>query len=274
MLREVKGLHGAVLHARDGEIGSVDNILFDDKTWIVRYLVVNTGGWLNGRKVLIAPPALRMLDWEQHVLAVHLTRAQVENSPGLDTDEPVSRQWETDTYDYYGWPYYWGMGGIGMGMGGMGLGMIGGGWHSPGLIDSADTAATPDPGDVHLRSAKEVTGYTVAARDGDIGHVADFLVDDDNWRIRCLAVDTRDWWPGKQVLLPLDWIEQISWPDGTVAVEVTRSQIQNAPYWEPGKPFSPAFLGQLAGYHAKLGGQKEAEVRAEAGRAEALAGLR
>ncbi len=262
MLREVKKLHGAVLRAYDGELGSVDEILFDDQTWTVRYLVINTGSWLNGRKVLIAPAALGVLDWEQRKLEVNLTRTQVQDSPGSETDEPVSRQWETDTYNYYGWPYYWGMG------------MVGGAWYSPGLIGSTDTPTVPDPDDVHLRSTKEVTGYTVEARDGDIGHVADFLVDDNNWCIRCLAVDTRDWWLGKQVLLPLDWIEQISWPDRSVTAEVTRSQIQNAPYWEPGKPFSPAFLGQLAAYHAKLGGQKEAEVRAEARQTEALAGRR
>ncbi len=218
MIREVKKLHGVALSASDGELGSVDEILFDDQTWTARYLVVNTGGWLNGRKVLLPPAAFGVLDWEQRVLDVNLTHAQVQDSPGSETDEPVSRQWEIDTYDYYDWPYYWGMG------------MAGGAWYSPGLIGSADTATVPDPDDVHLQSTKEVTGYAVAARDGDIGHVADFLVDDDNWRIRCLAVDTRDWWPGKQVLLPLDWIEQISWPEGTVSAEVTRSQMQNAPY--------------------------------------------
>ena len=253
MLREVKKLHGALLCAYDGDLGSVDEILFDDHTWTVRYLVVNIGGWLNGRKVLIAPPALGMLDWEQRKLEVHLTRTQVENSPSVDSDQPVSRQWETDTYDYYGWPYYWGMG------------MVGGAWYSPGLIGSADTATVLDPGDVHLRSTKEVTGYTVEARDGGIGHVADFLVDDENWRIRCLAVDTRDGWPGKQVLLPLDWIGQISWPEGSITAEATRSQIQNAPYWEPGKPFSPAFLEQLARYHAqqRFGVREMPETRSE-----------
>lgn len=239
MLREVKKLHGATLRAYDGDLGSVDEVLFDDESWAVRYLAVNTGGWLNGRSVLLAPAALGILDWEKHILEVNLTRAQVENSPGIETDEPVSRQWETDTYDYYGWPYYWGMG------------MVGGSWYSEGLSGSVETATVPDPGDVHLRSTKEVTGYTVAARDGDIGHVDDFLVDDDNWRIGFLAVSTRDWWPGKRVLLPLDWIGQINWPERRVTAKVTRSQIQNAPFWEPGKPFSPAFLDQLAHYHTQ-----------------------
>lgn len=244
MLREVKKLHGAVLCAYDGELGRVDEILFDDQLWTVRYLVADTGGWLNGRKVLLAPAALGAVDWERHRLDVNLTRTQIENSPGIETNEPVSRQWEKDTHDYYGWPYCWGLDSIGM---------AGSPWYSSALMIPEIPAAAEDPGEAHLRSTKDVTGYGVAARDGDIGHVADFLVDDENWRIRCLAVDTCDWWLGKQVLLPLDWVEQINWPERTVSAEVTRSQIQNAPYWEPGKPFSPAFLEQLARYHAQQG---------------------
>lgn len=255
MIREVKKLHGSVLRATDGELGSVNELLFDDQFWTVRYLIVNTGGWLDGRKVLIAPTALGALDWEQRVLNVNLTRSQVENSPGVNTDEPVSRQWEADTYNYYSWPYYWGMGG--------------GPWYSSGLIGSVEAATVPAPSDVHLRSTQEVTGYAVAAQDDDIGHVTDFLVDDETWRIRCLAVGTRDWWPGKQVLLPLDWVGEISWLDQTVTAEVTQYQIRNAPSWEPDKPFSPAFLGQLARYHAR---QEFGMQESQAGRVDAFAG--
>lgn len=249
MLREVKKLHGVTLRAYDGDLGSVDEILFDDQSWTVRYLAVNTGGWLSGRSVLLSPVSLGVLDWEKQVLEVNLTRAQVEDSPGIETDEPVSRQWETDIHNYYGWPYYWGMGGTGT----LGTGMVGSPWYFQTLLMPDGSEAVPEPGDVHLRSTREVTGYGVTARDGDIGHIADFLVDDDTWRIRCLAVDTRDWWPGKQVLLPLDWISQISWLDRKVMAGVTRDQIRNAPYWEPGKPFSPAFLEQLARYHTQEG---------------------
>ncbi len=252
MLRVVKELHGAVLRACDGELGRVDEILFDDQTWAVRYFVVDTGGWLRGRKVLLAPMVLGAVNWKQQTLDVNVTRSQVKDSPGVDTNQPVSRQWETETHDYYGWPYCWGLGSIGL---------VGNPWYASALMIPE---AAEDPGEAFLRNTKDVTGYEVAGRDGDIGHVADFLVDDENWRIRCLAVDTKDWWLEKQVLLPLDWIGQISWLGGSVAAEVTQSQIQNAPYWEPGKPFSPAFLEQLAGYHAMLGGQKEVEARAEA----------
>jgi hypothetical protein len=260
MLREVKQLHGAVLYARDGEIGKVDEILFDDAQWTVRYLVVDTGGWLTGRKVLIPPIALGVLDWDRHLLNVNLTRDQVEQSPPAETDKPVSRQWETDYHDYYLWPYYWGgMGGFVGTMGGLSGGME----LSVAQVASAEgEARSPqqeaekrarDKGDVHLRSTKEVTGYGIVALDGHLGHVDDFIIDDKTWVIRYLAVDTRDWWPGKKVLLPPDWIGPTLWPERTVAlaVKVTRDQVRNGPEWHPHDPISPAFEAELSDYYAR-----------------------
>ena len=269
MLREVTKLRGAVLRAQDGEIGSVDDILFDDELWTARYLVVNTGGWLNGRKVLIAPAALGLLDGDRQALRVKLTRDQVEGSPGVDTDKPVSRQWETDYHDYYGWPYYWGGIGLsgGMTLSGVQLARAANGGTSQQEADerARDHESARDQQDVHLRSAQEVTGYGIEARDGHLGHVDDFLIDDETWKIRYLAVDTRDWWPGKKVLLPLDWIGRVSWPDRTVATEVTRDQVQNGPEWDPREPISRAFEGQLARYYnGQHLGRPESAARREA----------
>ena len=253
MLREVKSLHGATLRAQDGELGSVDDILFDDELWTARYLVVSTGGWLDGRKVLIAPAALGLLDGDRQTLRVNLTRDQVEGSPSAETEKPVSRQWEMDYHDYYGWPYYWGGMGLtgGMALSGVQLARAVDDGTSQQETDerARDHESARDHQDVHLRSAQEVTGYGITARDGHLGHVEDFLIDDETWKIRYLAVDTRDWWPGKKVLLPLDWIGQVSWPDRTVAAEVTRDQVQNGPEWNPREPISRAFEEQLARYY-------------------------
>jgi hypothetical protein len=264
MLREIKRLHGAVLHAQDGEIGSVDDILFDDEVWAARYFVVNTGGWLDGRQVLIAPAALALLDGNRQALSVNLTRDQVAGSPAAETERPVSRQWEKDYHDYYGWPYYWG----GMGLTG-GMGITGGMGLSGGMgLAGVQLARTPqqeederarnhdpapDPGASHLRSSREVTGYGIAASDGHLGHVDDFIIDDETWKVRYLAVDTRDWWPGKKVLLPVDWIGPTLWPERTVALAmmVTRDQVRNGPEWHPHKPISPEFEAELAEYYAK-----------------------
>jgi len=267
MLRGVKGLHGDSLKARDGEIGSVDEVLFDDEHWTVRYLVADTGGWLFGRKVLISTVALAAVDWEQRILNVNLTREQIENSPGVGTHEPVSRQWEADYHDYYAWPYYWGGMGLNTGLGfsgGLGLSAVG---YPGALLPSAEGDArrsqekaderarghqsARDRGDVHLRSTREVTSYGIAARDGHLGHVEDFIVDDETWKIRYLAVDTNNWWLGKKVLLPLDWIGQANWPDRTVTVEITRDQVRNAPEWDPHMPISRTLEDELSTYYAR-----------------------
>src|SRR5436305_1256813 len=79
-------------------------------------------------------------------------------------------------------------------------------------------------GDPHLRSTREVTGYRISAADGDLGHVDDLLMDDESWAIRYLVVDTRNWWPGKKVLLPPPWIQRVSWIDQEVEVNLTRAQ--------------------------------------------------
>lgn len=254
MLRELKGLHGNVLHARDGEIGSVDEALFDDEHWTVRYLVVNTGGWLLGRKVLIPPNALGLLDGDRQALRVNLTRDQVEGSPSAETEKPVSRQWEKDYYDYYEWPYYWGGMGLtgGMALSGVQLSREVGDARTPqeAADERARDAQSPrDRGDAHLRSSGEVTGYGIVALDGHLGHIDDFIVDDEAWRIRYLAVDTRDWWPGKKVLLPTEWIGRTLWPEGTVSVEVTRDQVQNGPEWHPHEPISHVFEAELTDYY-------------------------
>jgi len=70
--------------------------------------------------------------------------------------------------------------------------------------------------DPHLRSTRQVTGYHIHATDGELGHVEDFIVDDENWAVRFLVVDTRNWLPGKKVLLSPQWIERVEWADSSV----------------------------------------------------------
>ncbi|BDI34101.1 hypothetical protein CCAX7_61520 [Capsulimonas corticalis] len=256
MLIQVKDLHGNALRALDGEIGKIDEILFDEEQWTVRYLIVDTGGWLDGRKVLIAPAALGVLDWDLRVLNVNLTRDQIEKSPGIETNEPVSRQWETEYYDYYAWPFYWGGMGLTGGTGVPGAVMVAK-ENEAGMSPQAENErargheSARDRGDPHLRSTKEVSGYKIAAQDGHIGHVEDFIVDDTVWKLRFLAVDTRDWWPGKKVLLPHDWIGLTIWVDHTVTVDITCDQVRNAPEWDSGKPISPQFEEELLAYYTR-----------------------
>ena len=238
MLRNVNDLRGFAIHATDGVIGEVDDLYFDDENWAVRYLIVDTGGWLAGRKVLISPYAIGQPDWDRRELPVKLTKAQVEGSPDIDTRKPVSRQHEAHYSSYYGYPYYWGSEGL------WGLGTY------PGIVpakipaDQETTAKGPswpqESADAHLRSCRELAGYHIQALDGDIGHVEDMLVDDYTWAIRYLTVNTSNWWGGHLVLISPQWVDEVSWPDSKVSVGLTREAVREAPPYDPSLPLDRA----------------------------------
>ena len=107
MLDSVSTLKGYELTCLDGEIGSIKEFFFDDEDWSIRYLVANTGGWLTGRQVLISPPALNAVSRSARQVSLDLSKQQIENSPPLSSDEPVSRQFQRVFYEYYGWPMHW-----------------------------------------------------------------------------------------------------------------------------------------------------------------------
>lgn len=261
MLRSAKGLQGFAIHATDGNIGHVEEFYFDDEHWTVRYLVVNTGSWLLGRRVLISPMGIRGVDWEHRAVDLGLTREQVASAPDIDTDKPVSRQQEWNYYGYYGWPIYWG-GGLAWGAA-MYPGLM---VPPPGTINDpqrrdldVDTDAVPGAGqyhpyDTHLRSTKEVAGYGIIARDGELGHVEDFLIDDRSWGIRYLTIDTTNWWPtGKMVLIPPQWLDSVSWAESKVRVDHTREEIRSAPEWDPNHPVTRGWEERLHGHFGRPG---------------------
>ena len=200
MLRSVKDVRGVTVGASDGDIGRVDDLYFDDERWGIRYVVVDTGGWLSARRVLISPIAFGPPDWRSQRLPVALTKEQLRNSPDIDTQRPVSRQHEAEYARYFGYPYYW----VGAGLWGMGAEprpLVRASAQQPD-VDArlAQVVLSSPPGDSHLRSCAAVTGYHIEATDGAIGHVADFIVDDHSWEIHYVVVDTSNWWLGHRVM--------------------------------------------------------------------------
>jgi hypothetical protein len=225
MLVNARHLKDLVIRAKDGELGTVDQVYFDDETWAIRYFVVDTGKWLEGRRVLISPFSVIQADWAAKRLDVALTKEQVKHSPDIDTHKPVSRQHEAAYIGYYGYPSYWG-----------GPCMWGAGVYPSDLPFPTPPAAgwtadqiRQESADSHLRSFEAVTGYNVDATDGEIGHLNGFVVDDRAWAIRYIEVATRNWWPGKKVLVSPAWIERVSWTDSMVYAGLSREAIQNAP---------------------------------------------
>ncbi len=219
MLNKAKTLKGYKLHSLDGEIGKVKEFYFDDHHWTIRYLIADTGNWLTGRQVLISPHALIAVNKEEGYVTVDLTRKQIEDSPSLDSDKPVSRQFEKLYYEYYGWPMYWN-----------GPYMWG---PYPNIVNNRtkrrEFTHAKKAWDSHLRSTEYVSGYDIQATDGEIGHVEDFIIDDEMWTIRYLIIDTRNWWPGKKVLVSPQWIERVSWDDSKVFINLLREAIRQSP---------------------------------------------
>jgi hypothetical protein len=239
MLKSMTELMGYRMAATDGEIGKAHDFLFDDKEWSVRHLVVDTGRWLLGRLVLIAPQALGEADWESRRFPVSLTKDQIEKSPSADADKPVSRQHEIDLFRYYAWTPYWGGGMMGL-------------YTQPAGVGVPEEAGKQvDQGDAHLRSVRHVKGYYISAHDGEIGHIDDFIVEDETWVIRYVVADTRNWLPGRRVLVSPWWFKNINWADRKASTDLKRADIKNAPRYDPVAPVSREYEERLYDYYGR-----------------------
>jgi hypothetical protein len=250
MLRRASDVKGYRIEASDGPIGSVQDFLFDDKTWLIRWLVVDTGHILPGHKVLLPPSILGAVDHVEGRFSVRLTKAEVKASPGVETDAPVSRRMEADTYGYYGWSPYWN---TGFYYGGYGYaGSLAGRPLSLGRAALDHEHAVMDTGDRHLRSIVEIDGYDIAASDGDIGHVADLLIEDGDWGIRYLVVETHNWWAGVKVLISPRSVASIDWLQRAVTLDVDRDAVKQSPPYEAESLIDRLYEAQFHDYYAGI----------------------
>lgn len=271
MLLNLSTIRGHSIAASDGTIGSVSDVLFDDASWMIRWLVVDTGDWLSDRKVLLPPSVLGHSEPTGKTFPVRLTRAEVEASPELDSHLPVSRQFETSTYDYYGWSPYWGsgyymggyMGGFGFPGGALSMGA------DPEEQRRSDELARRlhDRDEPHLRSADEVTGYYIHATDGEIGHLSDLVIEDTDWSIHYLIVDTSNWWMGQKVLVSPRSAKEIRWIDRLIYLDVDRQMVRNSPPYDPARPVDRDFEKRMARHYAAPGSEPDPGRAATAQRA-------
>ncbi len=268
MLRKVDDLLGLSLMASDGEAGRLHDLYFDDQTWTVRYLVADTGPWLFGRRVLISPQATQLNtnpeqpDRPPDAIHLALTQEQIENSPDINLNQPVSRQHEVELHGYYGWLGYWQVDPLAAPMGATPYVPMSeqlaanrselADAETPETDDSPAATDAPNPmesnrqePDSHLRSAREVMGYNIHATDNEIGHVEDMLFDEESYELRYLVVDTRNWLPGKQVLVATEWVRQVKWIESAVEVAITRAQVENSPVYSARNPISREFEIEL-----------------------------
>lgn len=237
MRYNINSLIGYTIGATDGEIGRIKDFYFDDDTWVIRYLVVDTGEWLFSRKILISPQAILIADWDNRIFNVGLSKDQIRKSPDIDTEKPVSRQQEIKLQNHYQWSGY------------LNNSLYTG--NAPVSVYEA-LSNNADPIDInksaddpHLRSTSMLIGYSVKAIDGRAGDVNNLMLSDITWRLDYMVVDTGHWWLGKRVLVSLSWIKEIGWKNSTVTIIHTIETVKNSPAYVPGQPLSEKYQLKL-----------------------------
>jgi hypothetical protein len=247
MLWNASAIHKYAVEATDGPIGTVSDFLFDDAHWRVRWLVVDTGEWLTGGKVMVPTSSLGHPDPAEQAFPVKLTRQQVEDSLRVGADHLVSRKDENGLYEHYGLSPYWGasyLGGYRAQWGSTPFPVAGSEDHNREVADAERDRFNPS-----LRSFELLTGYHIESRDGDIGHVEDFLVEDADWSIRFLVIDTRNWWPGKRVLISPGSVLEIDWQGRMVTLDADRQKVKDSPAYDPSVIIDKAFDRQFHSHY-------------------------
>lgn len=225
MLRPISLLRGYAINARNDPLGAVEDFLFDDRSWKLRWLVAETFTWLRERKILLHPSAVGRIDRGLHLIDVALAKAQVEQSPPFARSQPVSQLMERRLYSYYNWDPMWN----------------GGSCYDTGALPlPVDAPADSHADNPHLRSTTRTAGCCLSAMDGSLGSLVDFLFDDGDWSLRYLAVDARHWWPGKRILVSPYAVFDIDWSTQQIQLDLTREQVRHGPAWSWAAPERPS----------------------------------
>jgi hypothetical protein len=237
MLRNIGDLLGRAVEAIDGEIGEVKGFYFDDRAWVVRYITVDAGSWLSSKEVVIAPSAFKNPLWHSENFPVYLRKDQIENSPLIDPDSPITRDEEIRIIRHYGWPAYWESDSL-----------------YQRLVTAAGTAVKTAllenrPATHLLRSTKRLFGSTVTASDGEVGKLLDFVADDISWEIHYMVVESGSWLSGKKVLLAPEWVENADWDTPRLSVGMTREVIKDSPAYDPAYPITRIYENRLYDYY-------------------------
>lgn len=223
MLYKTNVVNSCVVRATDGELGKVKDLYFDSEKWVIRYLVIDTLKWLPGRKVLVSPSSFDHVDLKNNRISILATTLQIENSPSIEEQQPLSRINERELHSYYGWAPYW----VGTGLWGLG--------DLPSTSENLERQkieeSNNDKSEANLRSIKDIkgqlTGYTVMGSDKKLGNVVDFIIDDHSWAIHSIIVDTGSWLPGRKVAISTDSIKSVDWLSNEILTNLTSIDVEN-----------------------------------------------
>jgi hypothetical protein len=221
MYTRVKNLCRMAVYSREGRIGRVSQVLFDDESWAIRHIVVTLDDALGWRQILVDPSCVADIDQRSGQVRLYIPTSQAVCCPDADSDMPVSRQKARDTslstsYCLYAneIPAFF-----------------------PTAIPSAlfeqetdgEPGAGNQPADVHLRSSREVLRYRLRGRDRRFGHIKDFIFSERDWMIRQIEVSVRDGLFSRRIRLSPVWVVDVNWADREVSVDLPAKAIRDAP---------------------------------------------
>lgn len=202
------------------------DLLIGQDSATVRYLVTDSEAWLATSSVLLAPGVVVGIDRDQQMLQTGLDRALLDRAPGLPRGTPPGREHERRLHDHFGWTPYW---------------------------DSAGDDPAGGDRDEQLLSARHLIGFYAQAVDGAVGHVEDLIVDLQAWQVRYLEIDTRNWVPGRRVLVAPGWLHAIDRPNRTVALDLSRELVRSSPPYDRKAPLDRSLEENLYRHYGRTG---------------------
>lgn len=219
MLMKATEWLGIGLIAKDGTAGQVEDLYFEDKQWTLQYLLVDCEPWRVRRKMLFPVRLMDTLDWEARKIHLKMTLDQIKAASEVDFSTTLPWQLEKDLYEFFRWPSYWQTSVF----------------HAPAYAKMSPPRNAPVPSDLRpqLHSLREVTGYQVETRDGDIGHLADFMLQEDpknkTWQIAHFALNLKKaYQEDRQVLLAPHWLKEINAHTSTILLDLHHSDIRSS----------------------------------------------
>jgi sporulation protein YlmC with PRC-barrel domain len=242
MLRRARKLFGYTVRATDGNLGKIIDLYLDAQSWTIRYLAVETGPWLLGRRALVRPTKAEEPQDDERVVPILISREEVEKSPEIELAKTVPQEEMAQLDEYWGWPHRLAESRLVQRL----------------PVDEAHVAREQDAIDrqkprSHLWSAREIRGYRIRARDGEFGRVEDFYLTTDEWMIRYLMIDTQAWGEGRHVLIAPPWLEEFDWRERTLAVGLTQEQIEASPFFDPSEPITREYELALCEHYGRDG---------------------
>ncbi|MCC3144961.1 PRC-barrel domain-containing protein [Halanaerobium sp. Z-7514] len=232
MLRKLNELKAFKVQGKEEELGEVSDFYFDQDHFILRYLVLDTDCWLKKEQTLISTDEIEAIDHNKKEIKTTMRAEALENGPSLEKNQPISKIMEENVVDYYDWPLYWASTSSG------GVPTIPAGTKMREKLFDFETLtdeekqAKEEELDSNLRSLNEISGYEIQAVDKSFGKVKDLFVDEEDWLIRYLLIDTRKILPSKKVIIAPEWVRHISWDKKQIFVDKSKKEIKNAPKYE------------------------------------------